>query len=112
MGMLLLDKGRPLATIADDLSLDEAMVYRYVRAFGTLGVGQYLRAEQPGYWGLLTSAQLAGLRRERAQALYIDCRAIADGRAATNGVRYPVSDLTDLLHRRGFTCHWTTALPG
>ena len=36
--ILLLDKGRPLATIADDLGLDEATVYRYVRAFGTLGV--------------------------------------------------------------------------
>ena len=43
--MLLSDKGRPLATIADDLSLDEATVYRYVRAFGTLGVDQYLAHE-------------------------------------------------------------------
>ena len=48
--ILLLDKGRPLATIADDLGLDEAQVYRYVRAFGTLGVDQYLAHGQPGYW--------------------------------------------------------------
>ena len=57
--ILLLDKRRPLAIIADDLGLDEATVYRYARAFTTLGVDQYLAHEQPGYWGLLTSAQLA-----------------------------------------------------
>ncbi|HEX8350742.1 MAG TPA: hypothetical protein VF598_12335 [Hymenobacter sp.] len=31
--ILLLDKRRPLAIIADDLGLDEATVYRYARAF-------------------------------------------------------------------------------
>ena len=40
--ILLLDKRRPLASVADDLGLDETTVYRYARAFTTLGVDQYL----------------------------------------------------------------------
>ena len=47
--ILLLDKRRPLASIADDSGLDEATVYRYARAFTTLGVDRYLAHEQPGY---------------------------------------------------------------
>ena len=46
--ILLLDKRRPLASVADDLGLDETTVYRYARAFTTLGVDQYLAHEQPG----------------------------------------------------------------
>ena len=52
--MLLLDRGRAVAAIA----------------------------EQPGCWGLLTSAQLAGLGQEPSQALYADCRAVATWLAA------------------------------
>ena len=52
---------------------------------------------------MLTSAQLVSLRRELDQALCTDCRAIADWLAATYGVRYSVSGLTDLLHRLGFS---------
>ena len=61
--ILLLDKRRPLASVADDLGLDETTVYRYARAFTTLSMDQSLAHEQPGYWGLLISAQLAHLCR-------------------------------------------------
>ena len=71
----------------------------------------YLKAEQPGYWGLLISAQLAALARELGQTPYTACRAIADWLAATYGVRYSVSGLTDLLHRLGFSYKLTTAVP-
>ena len=99
--LLLLDRGRAVAAIAEDLGLDEATVYRYAQTYQLQGLSGYLRAEQPGYWGLLTSAQLAGLCRELGQQLYTDCRAIADWLTATYGVRYSVSGLTDLLHRLG-----------
>ena len=58
--------------------------------------------------GLLTSAPLAGLRRELDRALYTNCRPIADWLSSTYGVRYSVSDLTDLLHRLGFGILVTT----
>ncbi|OGX89349.1 hypothetical protein BEN47_19750 [Hymenobacter lapidarius] len=109
--LLLLDRGRAVAAIAEDLGLDEATVYRYAQTYREKGLAGYLAAEQPGYWGLLTSAQLAGLCRELNQTLYADCRAIADWLAATYRVRYSVSGLTDLLHRLGFSCKLTTAVP-
>jgi len=109
--LLMLDRGRAVATIAKDLGLDEATVYRHAQTYRLQGLAGYLRAEQPGYWGLLTSAQLAGLCRELGQTLYTDCRAIADWLAATYGVRYSVSGLTDLLHRLGYSYKLTTAVP-
>ena len=91
--------------------MDVSSVYRYAQTYQLHGLAGYLRAEQPGYWGLLTSAQLAGLCRERGQQLYTDCRAIADWLARTYGVRYSVSGLTDLLYRLGYSCKLPTAVP-
>ena len=99
--LLLLDRGRAVAAIAEDLGLDEATVYGYAQTYQLQGLAGYLRTEQPGYWSLLTRAQLAGLRRDLDQALYPDGRALADWLAAPYGVRYSVSGLTDLLHRLG-----------
>ena len=110
-GLLLLDKGRPVPAIADDLGLDQSTVYRCAQTYHDQGLTGYLRAEQPGYLGLLTSAQLAGLCRQPDQTLYFNCRAIADWLAATYGVRYAVSGLTDLLHRLGYTYKLTIAVP-
>ena len=67
--LLLLDRGRAVAAIAEDLGLDEATVYRYAQTYRLKGLVGYLKAEQPGYWGLLTSAQRAGLTRELDQTL-------------------------------------------
>ncbi|WP_216690081.1 helix-turn-helix domain-containing protein [Hymenobacter siberiensis] len=99
--LLMLDQGHAAARVAQALGVDVSSVYRYAQTYQLHGLAGYLRAEQPGYWGLLTSAQLAGLCRELGQQLYTDCRAIADWLAATYGVRYSVSGLTDVLHRLG-----------
>ena len=95
-GLIMLDQGHAAATVAPVLGLDASSVYRYAQTRQLQDPVGYLRAEQPGHWGLLASAQLAGLRRELDQALYTDCRAIADWLAATYGVRYSVSALTAL----------------
>jgi len=92
--ILLLDKRRPLASVADDLGLDETTVYRYARAFTPLGVDQYLAHEQPDYWGLLTSAQLAHLCREVNATRYSDCSALQAWLLRTYRVAYSVSGLT------------------
>ena len=109
--LLMLHQGHAAAAVAQALGVDVSSVYRYAQTYHLLGLAGYLRAEQPGYWGLLTSSQLAGLCRELGQLLYTDCRAIADWLAATYGVRYSVSGLTDLLHRLGFSYKLTTAVP-
>jgi transposase len=38
--VLLLDKGRSAGSIADDLGLDQATVYRYAAAFAELGLAK------------------------------------------------------------------------
>ena len=106
--LLLLDRRRAVAAIAEDLGLDEATVYRYAQVYREKGLAGYLAAEQPGYWGLLTSAQLAGLGQELGRTFYTDCRVVADWLATTHGVRYSVSSL---LHRLGFSHKLTTAVP-
>jgi transposase len=109
--VLLLDKGRSAGSIADDLGLDQATVYRYAAAFTELGLAKYLVHEQPGYWGLLTSAELAHLCQQVNTALYTDCKALQDWLLRTYQVTYSRSGLTDLLHRLGFTYKLTTPVP-
>ena len=101
-GVLMLDAGWAVATVAETLGLDQATVYRYGRAFADLGVVRYLDHEQPDYWGLLTSAQLAHLCQKVNAPLYTDVKAIQDGLLRTHRGAYSRSGLTDLLHRLGF----------
>ncbi|RZK98432.1 MAG: helix-turn-helix domain-containing protein [Hymenobacter sp.] len=84
--LLMLDVGRPLATMVQDLGLDEATVYRYARAFTALGLAKYLAHELPGYWGLLTSAQLAHLCQQVNTQLYTDCKDLLDWLLRTHQV--------------------------
>lgn len=98
-------------SIAEALGVDEATVYRYVRAFTDLGLDKYLLHERLGYWGLLTSAQLAHLCQQVNATLYTDVRAIQAWLKQTYQVHYSVSGLTDLLHRLNFTYKLTTAVP-
>ena len=83
------------------MGLDGNNVYHNAQTYRLLGLVCYLAAEQPNYWGLLSSVQLAGLHRELGQTLHTDCRPIAAWLAATYGITYTISDLTDLLHRLG-----------
>ena len=109
--LLMLDAGRSAATVAQDLGLDDGTVYRYAQAFARLGLVKYLQHEQQGYWGLLTSAQLAGLCHELRRTLYTDCRPIQAWLEQATGVRYSISGLTDLLHRLGFVYKLPTPVP-
>ena len=107
----MLDHGRAAGVIAQDLGLDAGSVYRRAQTYHLKGLAGYLAAEQPGYWGLLSSAQLAGLCRALGKKLYIDYRAITDWLHTSYGVRYTVSGLTDLLHRLGYSYKLITAVP-
>lgn len=109
--LLLLAKGWAVATIAEALGLDDGMVYRYAQLYQAQGLDKYLAADQPRYWGLLTSAQLAHLCQEVNRTLYLDCKGSQAWRRETCQVQYSVSGLTDLLHRLGFSYKLTTALP-
>ena len=103
--LFMLDHGRPAVATAQYLGLDVSSVHRL------LGLAGYLRAEQLGYWGLLSSVQLASLGCELDQTHFTDCQAVAAWLAATYGITYTVSGLTDLLHRVGYPYKLTTAVP-
>jgi transposase len=109
--VLLLDAGWGAASVASALGVDEGTVYRYAQAYAHLGLARYLAPEQRGYWGRLTSAQLAGLCRELRRTLYTDCRALQAWLEQAYGVRYSVSGLTNLLHRLGFVYQLTPPVP-
>jgi transposase len=109
--VLLLDAGRSAATVAQDLGLDDATVYRYAEAFARLGLEKYLAHEQRGYWGLLPSPPLAGLCQQLRQTLYTDGRPIQAWRHQATGVRSSISGLAELLHRLGFVDKRTTPVP-
>ena len=109
--LLLLDKGRPAGSVAEELGLDAGTVYRYAQAFTRLGLDQYRLHEQPGSWGRLTSAKRAGRCRHLRQTRYTDCRAIPAWVEQLYGARYSVSGLTDLLHRLGFCYNLTSPVP-
>lgn len=111
MTVPLLDCGRAVAAIAEDLDLNESTVYRYAHLYREKGPAGYLPAEQPGYWCLLISAQLAALGQELGQMPYTDCRVSANWLVTTYGIRYSVSVLTDLLHRLEFSYKLMTAVP-
>ena len=93
------------------MGLDESTVYRYARAFAELGLVRYLDHEQPGYWDLLTSAQLAHLCQEVNATLYTDCKALQAWLLRTHWFAYSLYGLTNLLHRLGFTYKLTTPVP-
>ena len=103
--VLLLDKGRSVPSIADDLGVSVATVYRHAGAWQAHGLDAFARPDEQtgGYWGLLTSGQLARLCQELGRHVYTDCQQIADWLALTCHVRDTVSGLTDLLHRLGFS---------
>ena len=47
--LFMLNQEGAVATIAEDLGLDKATVYRYAQTYRFQGLVGYLRAEQPGH---------------------------------------------------------------
>jgi transposase len=109
--VLLLDKGRPVPTIADDLGLDPATVYRYAAAWRTQGLPAFAGQKPAGYWGRLSSVVLGQLCQELDTQLYTDCRQVRAWLEAHCGVTYSLSGVTALLHRLGYCYKQTTAVP-
>ena len=59
--LLMLDKGRNIQIIAEDLGIDDGTIYRYISNFQNNGLDKYLFTEHKGYWGLLSSEQISRL---------------------------------------------------
>ena len=68
-----------------------------------LSLTGYLKAEQPGYRGLLTSAQLAHLCQEVNTQLCPDCKSLQAWMLSAYEVTYSVAGLTTAVFRLVYT---------
>ena len=109
--ILLLDKGLEPIEIADYLGIDSSTVYRYSNSYKQDGLNKYLTTDYKGYWGLLSSHQIAELRKELNTNLYIDSKAIVLWIKTRWDIDYTPQGVVDLLNRIGFTYKQTKQVP-
>jgi transposase len=99
--ILLLDKGLAPIEIADYLGIDSSTIYRYSKSYHQDGLDKYTSTDYKGYWGLLSSHQIAELRNELNTNLYIESKAIALWINTRWGIEYTAQAVVDLLNRIG-----------
>ena len=109
--IILLDKGLEPIEIADYLGIDSSTVYRYSNSYKQDGLNKYLTTDYKGYWGLLSSHQIAELRNELNTNLYIDSKAIVLWIKTRWNIDYTPQGVVDLLNRIGFTYKQTKQIP-
>jgi transposase len=109
--ILLLDKGLEPIEIADYLGIDISTIYRYSKCYFQDGLDKYLSTDYKGYWGLLSSHQIAELRNELNTNLYTESKSISLWIKTRWGIDYTPQGVVDLLNRVGFTYKQTKQIP-
>lgn len=109
--LLLLDKGRSVTAIADDLGIDQSTVYRYKQVYEADGLDIYLETNYKGKWGLLSCIEISILRKELERMLYTESKQVREYIRTTFGVDYGESGVKNLLHRIGYSYKLTTEVP-
>jgi transposase len=109
--LLMLDKGRSIPEVAEDLGLDDSTIYRYFNLYTKEGLDKYLFAEYKGYLGRMTSEQLEELRQELKDRLYTDSKEIVRWVSEKWGIQYTPPGMIALLHRMGFSYKQTKQVP-
>lgn len=100
--LLMLDLGETPPKIAVFLGIDDATVYRHLENYQENGLDKFLGNNYVGYWGKLSSFQIAELRGELKAHLYETCQAICEWVEKRFGVTYTAEGMCDLLHRIGY----------
>lgn len=109
--ILLLDKGLSITEIADYLGIDSSTIYRYLNSYANDGFATYLQTDYQGYWGRLSSHQIAQLRKELNTNLYVDSKGVVSWIYRRWGITYTHQGVVDLLNRIGFTYKQTKSVP-
>ena len=109
--LLMLDLGETPQKIALFLGTDDSTIYRHLENYQTNGLDKYLENNYGGYWGKLSSHELAKLRKELKTRLYENAREICEFIKNEFGVEYRVEGLVPLLHRIGFEYKKTKQVP-
>lgn len=109
--LLMLHLGDSPERISASLGISVTTIDRYESVYLSEGLEVYLADSYSGYWGKLTSAQLAALTTELRARLYRTSADIATYIERTFGVCYTPKGLTALLHRLGFSYKKTKSVP-
>ena len=109
--LLMLDLGENPPKIALFLGIDDSSVYRHLENYQTDGLDKYLGSNYLGYWGKLSSFQIAELRRELNEQLYETCAAVCELVERRFLVTYTAEGMCNLLHRIGFVYKKTKQVP-
>lgn len=107
--LLMLDLGETPPKVAVCLGIDDATVYRHLENYQTNGLDKFLGNNYVGYWGKLSSFEIAGLRKELKERLYESCQAICEFVEKRFSVTYTAQGMCDLLHRIGYVYKKTRA---
>ena len=109
--IILLAKGLSPAEVSDYLGIDSSTAYRYFNSYKLDGLDKYLVTDYKGYWGLLSSHQIAELRHELNTNIYIDSKTVSLWIKTRWNIDYTPQGVVDLLNRIGFSYKQTKQVP-
>jgi transposase len=109
--LLMLDLGETPLKIAVCLGIDDSTIYRHLENYQTNGLDKFLGTNYVGYWGKLSSFQIAQLRAELKEHLYDTCQQICEWVEERFSVKYTAEGMCDLLHRIGFVYKKSKQIP-
>ena len=109
--LLMLDQGFHPADVATALGIDESTVYRYQKIYLDQGLQDFLSANYQAYNGKLTDRELAILKQELIDQLYLSSREVAHIIKHQFKKHYTTDGVVKLLHRLGFVYKKTKTVP-
>ncbi len=109
--LLMLDLGESPQKIGICLGIDVSTLYRHLENYQTQGLDKFLGSNYVGYWGKLSSFQIARLRKQLNGRLYETCQEICEWVEQRFSVKYTAEGMCDLLHRIGFVYKKTKQVP-
>jgi transposase len=109
--ILLLERGRSAAEIAEDLGIDDSTVHRYRNTYDYEGIEALLTTHYQAGKPRLDSDQQAKLVAEVEQTLYIEVRPIIEWVEQTYAQTFSLSGMSKLLNRLGFSYKQTKSIP-
>ncbi len=109
--LLMLDLGETPPKIAVCLGIDDSTIYRHLEHYQSDGLDKFLGSNYVGYWGKLSSFEIAELRAELNNRLYETCQQIRQWVEKRFSVKYTAEGMCDLLHRIGYVYKKSKQIP-
>ena len=110
--ILNLDRGLSPQEVAEIFGIDDATVYRYIAAFKTKSLVDYIKGNWVTCSSKLTERQLGQLTEEVSTSLYKNAKDIKFWIKFQFGVDYHIKQVVKILHKLGFVYKKTKIVPG